>query len=135
MSKPEPESVSQASTWESVKNNALAAGLCHQCACQLAWHLQERVTATRPPCDDCAPIVASLPVPRGSGWRSVVGSASDSRNWQRWRAGLDLISSAHGEGTPGVPRAAEIQNQAPVTTARELRRPAYVDERLLEREG
>lgn len=77
-----PETVAQAIAWDKVKANAVRFGLCHRCAAQLAWLLQEGGGPVHPPCDACAPLVATLPKPKPNGWRTVRGSAHDARNWR-----------------------------------------------------
>ena len=105
-----PETPGQAASWERVRANASEAGLCTQCAGQLAWGTQNGFATVKPPCERCAPIVAQWPQARLSGWRTVAGALSGRRAW------VD---------------AGVLAERAP----RELRRPASVDERLREREG
>lgn len=64
-----PETLAQARTWEIVKGNYLADGLCYPCAAQAAWGHQAGWSGIRPPCDDCAPVVAGFPVAAGGHWR------------------------------------------------------------------
>lgn len=78
------ETVAQASSWEAVKRNAVAFGLCESCAAQLAWAHQDSAGgfgSVHPPCDACRELLRSLPVGRPNGWRTVDGSASRSVAW------------------------------------------------------
>lgn len=94
-----PETLHQASAWDAARRNASAFGLCHRCASQLAWAHQQHTggfSAAHPPCTVCAPVVASLPVPRLNGWRTVSGSVGDASNWP-----ISSIPALPGTPTPG----------------------------------
>jgi len=77
-----PETIEQAVTWDRVKARYVDDGLCHACAAQAAYGHQlgwlyvsdrpwpDRDRRIKPPCPDCAPIVATFPVAvPGSPWR------------------------------------------------------------------
>jgi hypothetical protein len=61
----------QAKTWENVKNRYLAAGLCTRCAAQAAYGHQLAFSRIRPPCGDCAAIVAEFPIQATTVWRRL----------------------------------------------------------------
>lgn len=82
------ETLSQARLWEKVKSLYVRDGLCDGCASQAAYGHQlgfgyvsprdkwsEADRRIKPPCSECAPIVAAFPVdvPRSQ--------------WRRWRQG------------------------------------------------
>lgn len=120
MTAAKPETLAQAAYWDRVKRNGLGYGLCHGCAAQLAWAHQSHTggfAAAHPPCAECAPLVARLPVARVNGWRTVSGDAGKPSNWV----------STGGTGRPGI-------DGAEVAPSRLLRRPAGVDDLLRERE-
>lgn len=105
-----PETLHQASAWDAVRRNAVAFGLCDRCASQLAWAHQQHTggfSAAHPPCTVCAPVVASLPVPRSNGWRTVSGSVGDAGNWP-----ISSVSEIRGTPTPGD--AVTVVRSAPV---------------------
>lgn len=77
----EPETVDQARNWDRVNRLAVRFGLCFSCASQYAWGVQGGFASVRPPCPECAPLVATLPSPRVNGWRSVTGAANDKNSW------------------------------------------------------
>jgi hypothetical protein len=58
------ETPGQARAWDQTKNRYLTNGLCEKCAAQAAWgHSQHSGgwTPLHPPCEACAPIVATFP--------------------------------------------------------------------------
>jgi hypothetical protein len=67
-----PETLGQARTWERVKSNYVAAGLCTACASQAAYGHQLGFSRVHPPCLDCRSIVAKLPEHAGNGWRRFI---------------------------------------------------------------
>lgn len=80
-----PESVAQAAMWDRVKANALAFGLCHVDAAQLAYGHQEGCggfAELRPPCPVCVEMLKALPSGRVNGWRTVAGAAAKPHSWQ-----------------------------------------------------
>lgn len=83
MSTPKPESASQAASWQRVVNLAVEAGLCRSCAAQLAYGAQNGFSTVHPPCRVCAPLVASWPVARLSGWRTPAGRLTSPSVWPR----------------------------------------------------
>lgn len=77
-----PESEDQAKTWDKVKHNGVAYGLCHSCASQVAWgHQLGFRETTRRPCVRCIDAIAALPLPKPNGWRTVKGRATRARSW------------------------------------------------------
>lgn len=71
-----PETVSQARTWQRVRDHYRSTGLCDRCAAQAAWAHQDhgdQWVTIHPPCPRCAPIVATFPdrTPSGS-WRKCI---------------------------------------------------------------
>ncbi|GIG37933.1 hypothetical protein Cpa01nite_33140 [Cellulomonas pakistanensis] len=106
-----PETIEQARTWERVKNHALAFGICHACAAQLAWgHQLGFAETTRPPCDSCLAVVAQLPLQKLNGWRSVSGRAVRASAWRINPSGEDPSEyprpdSADVRGPQPSPRA------------------------------
>lgn len=94
-----PETLSQARTWERCKGIYLDAGLCHACASQAAWGHQVGFRRVKSPCDECAPVVASFPVPKGRVWRGFAKS-------DRRPSGMPLYGSESavddGHSIPGT---------------------------------
>jgi hypothetical protein len=76
-----PETMEQAEEWVRRKSAYVRAGLCHPCAAtasyghQLGWH-----RAQCPPCDWCAPVVATFP------------QATAHVAWRKWPQGRPGIS-------------------------------------------
>lgn len=68
-----PESLYQARTWDNIKNQVMAVGLCEKCAVQYAWGVQIGFTDSRPPCEVCARrVVAEYGGrERPHGWRTL----------------------------------------------------------------
>lgn len=80
-----PETPGQARAWQKNKKRYLQAGLCHTCAAQAAWGHQvgfsfrssrewpEQDRKIKPPCPECATIVANFPeaAAEGSQWRKL----------------------------------------------------------------
>lgn len=77
-----PETPSQAGSWTTRKNKYLELGLCEACAAQAAYGHQSGfgphehvrgghlvLEGIRPPCADCAPVVAAFPVEAHGPWR------------------------------------------------------------------
>lgn len=83
MSAPMPETASQAASWQRIVNLAVDAGLCRSCAAQIAYGAQNGFATVHPPCAACAPLVASWPVARLSGWRTPAGRLTSPSVWQR----------------------------------------------------
>ena len=81
MSTPKPESASQAASWQRVVTLAVEAGLCRSCAAQLAYGAQNGFATVHPPCGSCAPLVATWPVARLSGWRTPAGRLTSPSVW------------------------------------------------------
>lgn len=66
-----PETFRQAQRWDSAVIRYSRAGLCGPCASQAAWAGQIGYSRVRPPCEECAPIVADFPgAEHVNGWRS-----------------------------------------------------------------
>lgn len=86
MSAPKPETASQAAAHGRVLALAVEAGLCRPCASALAWGVQNGFATVHPPCEVCAPLVASWPVARLSGWRTPAGRLTSPSVWQRSRS-------------------------------------------------
>lgn len=65
------ETTRQAATWERTANAYQEDGLCRGCAAQAAYGHQLGFGRIHPPCEDCQPTVAGLPLPAGRGtpWR------------------------------------------------------------------
>jgi hypothetical protein len=79
-----PETVRQAERWDVNKNRVVEAGLCHPCAAQYAWGLQDGFTGSRPPCRSCSEIVArSLGMIKPNGWRVLPSSPRHSDTTER----------------------------------------------------
>lgn len=87
--KKKPETVGEARTWQKTLTRYRADGLCHRCASQAAWGHQNGFSLIRPPCDECAPIVATFPMPAGK----------DSP-WRRHPRGAWRPAPSAGEGVP-----------------------------------
>jgi hypothetical protein len=66
-----PETLLQAARWDSRANFYEARGLCRPCAGQAAHGASIGWGRVRPPCPQCAPIVAQFPNPQHNGWRSL----------------------------------------------------------------
>jgi hypothetical protein len=97
-----PETLSQARTWERCKGIYLDAGLCHACACQAAWGHQLGFRTVKPPCEACAPVVASFPVPKGRVWRGF--AKSDRRpSGMPSRGPQKAAEGGQGSMAPGYP--------------------------------
>lgn len=77
-----PETVHEAQQWTLVKNKAHEHGLCHDCAAQFAWGIQNGFATIHPPCAACAPIVADWPMERVNGWRKPIGNVSRPPAWE-----------------------------------------------------
>ena len=94
------ETMRQARTWDMVKTKYVAAGLCHKCAAQAAWGHQlgfgfrstrnwpDEDRGIKPPCETCAPIVATFPVPAGTG-----------SPWRRFERGVQGSDANHTSGS------------------------------------
>lgn len=70
----DPESKTQARVWTRKNKRYTNAGLCPDCAAQAAWGHACGFGKVRPPCKQCAPIVAMFdtPGPKGSPWRKCL---------------------------------------------------------------
>jgi hypothetical protein len=70
----EPESVTQARTWDRKYRRYLVAGLCHPCAAKASWGHSLGFQKIDDPCAKCQPIVNQFatPGPEGSKWRKVL---------------------------------------------------------------
>jgi hypothetical protein len=77
-----PETVRQAQAWDSACAWYGGAGLCGRCASQMAWGHQIGWGRVHPPCDECEATVATFPVPKVNGWRSV--PQKSRRNRASW---------------------------------------------------
>lgn len=78
------ETIRQAERWDVNKNRVVEAGLCHACAAQYAWGLQDGFTGSQPPCQSCSEIVArSLGVIKPNGWRVLPSSPRHSDTTER----------------------------------------------------
>lgn len=94
-----PETLGQARRWDRVKRNAVRFGLCQRCAAQFAWAHQENTGSfggAHSPCDDCKPLIASLPVAKVNGWRTVQGDAGLNEAWRS-----ECATGSVGTPTPG----------------------------------
>ncbi len=76
-----PETLNEARSFESVKNNALAFGLCLHCSSRLAWGHQNGFSQLEPPCEEDSSLVETLPAKKQNGWSTVAGRASSSSSW------------------------------------------------------
>jgi hypothetical protein len=64
-----PETIDQAKRWDVQKSRAIAHGLCEKCAGQYCWGLQIGFIHSRPPCCECAAIIAvTSGEARPNGW-------------------------------------------------------------------
>ena len=61
--KERPETIGQAAAWDRRRDAyAYRAGLCDRDAAALSWgHSLGFASMTHPPCDECAPVVATFP--------------------------------------------------------------------------
>lgn len=103
-----PETPAQVVSWDRVKNNAVRFGLCERCAAQLAWAHQSHTgsfPSVHPPCEACAPLVATLPKGRPNGWRTVNGSADKPSSWQILAGAASGVFGIHRESVTRVIRA------------------------------
>ncbi|MPV50276.1 hypothetical protein GCG21_09725 [Pseudactinotalea sp. HY160] len=99
-----PETMREARTWEVVKNRALDYGLCHACAAQLAYGHQLGFTSTtHEPCGECLWIVATLPVAKSNGWRTVAGEAASREAWNAVEGDSLPVSAQEVPGAPRMP--------------------------------
>lgn len=76
-----PETLRQAESFGRVVRYSTDAGLCHACAAQLGWAVQNGYTNVRPPCDDCRRVVAGWPVRKPNEWQVPPGTLSASDSW------------------------------------------------------
>lgn len=76
-----PETLRQAQTWEVVKRNAQAFGLCHTCAARMAFGVRDGFDGYPPPCASCQSRVDLLPRIKGNGWRSPGKRADSAATW------------------------------------------------------
>lgn len=65
------ETLRQAQTFDYNKNHYVKLGLCSPCAAQAAWGHQLGFSKSKPPCQECRPLVACFPVKEASNWRSL----------------------------------------------------------------
>lgn len=84
MTKPKPETLSQARTFDRVVRNGESAGLCPKCAAQLGWAAQAGAggfSSVKPPCAPCTVVMLGWPVQRPNGWRTPKGTLSVAATW------------------------------------------------------
>jgi hypothetical protein len=80
-----PETLHEARSFEAVKNNAFAFGLCLHDASKLAWGHQNGFKELAEPCSSCRPKLQVLPVEKNNGWKTVAGRAASSSSWPAGR--------------------------------------------------
>jgi hypothetical protein len=70
----QPETLTQARTWDRKYKRYLVAGLCGSCASNAAWGHALGFGKIPDPCAKCQPIVSEFATdgPRGSKWRKVL---------------------------------------------------------------
>lgn len=82
--RPNPETMSQARTFDRVVRNGEAAGLCPACAAQLGWAAQAGgggFSSVKPPCAPCTVVMLGWPVVRPNSWRTPRGTLSVPATW------------------------------------------------------
>lgn len=96
-----PETVAQAQRFGTRLAAYLRLGACEPCAAQGAFAFQEHAGPSRPPCAECAPLVAALPgepQPR-TGWKLPT---------RAFPAHLTRPRAVPGSDTPDVHDVAQI---------------------------
>lgn len=89
-----PETKQQAQTWDLVKRNYRAAGLCHRCAAQAAWGHQCGFSVIEPPCAWCLPLVLDLPVNASGDWRKLRRGRVRQSDTYGARSGPETLGNA-----------------------------------------
>jgi hypothetical protein len=67
----EPESATQAATWQTTTTRYIALGLCPRCAAQAAYGHQLGFSRVEPPCADCLSVVEGFDMEKPNGWRKA----------------------------------------------------------------
>jgi hypothetical protein len=67
-----PETMRQAKTWQVHNNRYVDLGLCYACAAQAGYGHQLGFSRINPPCEVCAPIVATFPFAAVAPWRMTL---------------------------------------------------------------
>lgn len=94
-----PETLRQARSWDTAKNQYRTLGLCWPCAAQAAEGHAVGFSSVRPPCAHCATIVAGFPESKPNGWRAYPEKAR--RTAAREAVG-DGTGDRPSDGAPGL---------------------------------
>ena len=67
----QPETPSQAASFDRRRRRYFDAGLCHHCAAQAAYGHAQGWSRVETPCPICVPVMALLPIRKVRGWRAL----------------------------------------------------------------